>query len=84
MNEKKETKSVNKKRALYFTLWFYSFLVWVYVSLRIIVSRVSVTSLFIDAVPVITFLDLGVLSFLVSAFFMYLFLKEETYIQLSP
>lgn len=78
MNEKKETKSVNKKRALYFTLWFYSFLVWIYVILRIIVSRVRVTSLFIDAVPVITFLDLGVLSFLVSALFMYLFLKEET------
>lgn len=69
---------MNKKRALYFTLWFYSFLVWIYVILRIIVSRVRVTSLFIDAVPVITFLDLGVLSFLVSALFMYLFLKEET------
>jgi len=66
-----------KRKALFFTLWFHSLLFWLYVVARIIVSNVRLYALFIDYIPHITFLELGIATFLSSMLFMYLFLKES-------
>jgi len=68
---------MNKRKALFFTLWFYSFLIWVYVAIRIIVNNVWWEDLFIHYIPHITFEKLGITAFLSSALFMYLFLREK-------
>ena len=68
---------MNKRKALFFTLWAYSFLTWLYVITRIIVNNVWWEDLFILYIPYITFEKLGITVFLSSALFMYLFLKEE-------
>ena len=69
---------MNKRKAFFFTLWGYSFLVWLYVITRIIVNNVWWEALFIDYIPIITFEKLGITAFLLSALSLYLFLKEET------
>lgn len=68
---------MQKRKALYLTLWVHSFLVWVYLCIRIIVNNVWWEALFIDYIPIITFEKLGIVSFLFSFVFLYMFLQEE-------
>ena len=68
---------MQKRKALYFTFWVHSFLVWVYLCIRIIVNNVWWEALFIDYIPIITFEKLGIISFLFSLVFLYMFLQEK-------
>ena len=54
------------KRAVVLSTWLYSLLLWLYIVARIIISRVSVYSRFLDPVPFFTFITLGIISFAVS------------------
>jgi hypothetical protein len=65
------------RKALFLTLWVHSLLVWLYVVTRIIVNYVPLNSLFIDAVPFLTFTLLGIIAFVLSMMFMFMFLKES-------
>jgi hypothetical protein len=53
-------------RALVLTTWLYSLLLWLYIVARIVVNKVEMSDLFIDYVPHFTFLNVGVLSFVLS------------------
>jgi len=53
-------------RALTLSVCLYSLLLWFYVVLRIVFSHVNLYSRFIDFVPFFNFLNLGILSFLLS------------------
>ena len=68
---------IKKKKALFFTLWFYTLLLWLYIVARIVIDSVRLDSLFINHVPFFTFIGLGALSFVVSMVFMYLYLTEN-------
>ena len=68
---------MQKRKALYLTFWVHSFLVWVYIALRIIVNNVWWEALFIDYIPIITFEKIGIVSFLFSLVFLYMFLQEK-------
>ncbi len=61
-------------RALTLSVWLYSLFLWFYIVLRIVFSRVSLFSPFIDSVPFLTFFRLGMISFAVSfvSFFVYM------------
>ncbi len=59
------------------TLWFYSFILWLYIVARIIIDDVRLNSLFLDYIPFLTFINLGIISFLSSMVFMYMYLKED-------
>ena len=67
-------------KAFLLTTWLYSLLLWFYIVLRIIVSRVNMTHLFIDSVPYLTFANLGMISFILSfvSLFAYLVLRHDT------
>jgi len=66
-------------KALLFTTWLYSLLLWFYIVLRITISRVSLYSLFIDSVPYLSFYILGMISFSLSfiSLFAYLALNHD-------
>ena len=66
-------------KALLFTTWLYSLLLWFYIVLRITISRVSLNSLFIDSVPYLSFYILGMISFSLSfiSLFAYLALNHD-------
>ena len=68
---------IRKKKALFFTLWLYSFLLWFYIVARIVIDQVALDGLFLNEVPFFTFTRLGILAFAVSMIFMYLFLAEH-------
>ena len=68
---------IKKKKALFFTLWFYSFLLWFYIVLRIVIDQVPLYSLFLNHVPYFTFIGLGALAFLLSMIFMFLYLIQN-------
>ena len=68
---------MQKRKALYFTFWVHSFLIWVYLCTRIIVNDAWWEDLFIDYIPIITFEKLGIVSFLFSFVFLYMFLQEN-------
>lgn len=62
-------------RAALLTIAVYSFLLWAYLVLRIVVNHAAFDSAFIDAfLPWFTFYRLGIISFVLSAsaFFLYL------------
>jgi hypothetical protein len=54
-------------------VWLYSLLIWVYICARIIVSRVNMSSEFIDGIG-ISFWHLGILVFVISAISLWAFL----------
>jgi hypothetical protein len=66
--------TIKKLKALFLTLWFYTFLLWFYIVARIVVDDVPLYSLFLNRVPFFTFIGLGVIAFLLSMIFMYLYL----------
>jgi len=68
---------MKKRKALFFTLWFHSFLTWLYICTRIIVNDIWWEELFILYIPIITFEKIGIGAFLLSVLFMYMFLKEN-------
>jgi hypothetical protein len=53
-------------KAFTISVWFYSLLLWFYVTLRVVFDRVSLTNRFIDYIPFFTFLNTGILSFVIS------------------
>jgi uncharacterized membrane protein YeiH len=64
------------KKALLLTLWFHSLLVWLYIVARIVVNHFRLSSLFIDAVPLLTFTTLGIIVFVSSMIFMFMYLQS--------
>ena len=69
--------AVKRVKALFLTLGSGSFLIWLYVVARIIFSRVPLNSRFIDAVPFFTFTTLGIVAFVSSLVFMFLYLTKD-------
>jgi len=53
-------------RALVLTMGIFSFLLWLYIILRIVFNHVSVVSPFISRIPSVSFWVLGAFSFVVS------------------
>jgi hypothetical protein len=72
-----EVRLFRKKKALFLTLWLYTFLLWLYIVARIVIDRVPLNSLFLDAVPFFTFIGLGIIAFVLSMIFLYMFLTEN-------
>ena len=72
-----EVKIIRKKKALFFTLWLYTFLLWLYIVARIVIDQVPLYSLFLNHVPFFTFILLGIIAFVLSMIFMYMFLTEN-------
>jgi len=68
---------MKKIKAIFLTLSLYTFLLWAYVAARIIFSCVSVFDLFIDIVPFLTFEIVGIIAFVLSMVFTYLFLTTD-------
>jgi hypothetical protein len=68
---------MKRKKELFLTLWFYSFLVWLYIVARIVINHVQLESLFLDSVPFLTFTRLGIIAFVSSMIFMFMYLKES-------
>jgi surface polysaccharide O-acyltransferase-like enzyme len=71
-----QTKNVISRvlRALVLSLWLYSFLAWLYVVLRIVVSRVDLSTPFIDKIPFISIWVFGMMMFIVSFVAMFVYL----------
>jgi len=65
---------ITKKKALFFTLWLYTFLLWLYIVARIVIDQVGLDSLFLNQVPFFTFIRLGIVAFVLSMIFLYMFL----------
>ena len=63
-------------RSFLLTIWFASFLVWLYIVARIVINNVDVHTPFLDTVPSVSFESLGVFAFGLScvAMFAYLWL----------
>jgi hypothetical protein len=61
-------------RALVLTAWVSSFLVWLYIVLRVIVSGVDVHYPFVDSVPFVSISAMGGFSFFVFIVSMFLYL----------
>ena len=53
-------------RAITVSTWLYSLLFWLYVVVRITINRVNPTSRFIPSVPFFTFINIGILTFVLS------------------
>ncbi len=69
---------IRKKKALFFTFWLYTLFLWLYIVARIVIDQVPLGSLFFDSVPFFTFTILGVIAFVLSMIFLYLFLAETS------
>jgi len=72
-----EVKIIRKKKALFATLWLYTFLFWLYIDARIVIDKVRLDSLFLNYVPFFTFIGLGMIVFVLSMIFMYMFLIQN-------
>ncbi len=68
--------SMKTKKALFLTIWIHSLLIWLYVVARIVVNHVRIGSLFIDAIPFLTFTSRGIITFVLSMIFMFLYLTN--------
>ena len=68
---------MRKKKALFLTLWLYTFLLWLYIVARIVIDQVPLNSRFLNYVPFFTFMGLGAISFVLSMIFMFLYLIEN-------
>jgi uncharacterized membrane protein YeiH len=66
---------MKRKKAFFLMLWVHSLLVWLYVVARIVVNHVRLSSLFIDAVPLLTFTTMGIIAFVSSMIFMFMYLQ---------
>ena len=56
-------------KAVVISIWLYSLLFWAYICIRIVFTTSEVvyaSNLFIDTIPGLTFLNLGISSFLLS------------------
>jgi len=62
---------------LFFTLWLYTFLLWLYTVARIVIDYVSLNGLVLNYVPFFTFTKLGIIAFVLSMIFMFMFLTEN-------
>ena len=72
-----EVNNIRKRKALFMTLRLYTFLLWFYLVLRIVVDQVPLNDLFLNSVPYFTFLRLGVIAFVFSMLFMLLYLISD-------
>ena len=63
-------------KALLLTLWIYTALIWLYCVARIIINDIDPHDLFIIEIP-ISFLELSLVAFLVSAISCYAFLVQK-------
>ena len=72
-----EARTIRKKKALFLTLWLYTFLFWLYDVGRIIFDSAPLNSLFLNYIPFFTFTRLGAILFVLSMIFMYLYLTED-------
>ena len=68
---------MKRMRALFLVLWVHSLLVWLYIVVRIVVNHVHLLSPFLDAIPFISFITLGIITFVLSMIFMFLFLQAS-------
>ena len=68
---------MKKIKAVFLTLSIYTFLLWLYIAARIIFSCVSVFDPFINGVPFLTFWIMGIIAFVLSMLFTYLFLTAD-------
>jgi hypothetical protein len=68
---------MREKKALFATLWLYTFLFWLYIVARIIIDQVRLDDLFLNFVPFFTFIRLGAIVFVFSMIFMYLYLTTN-------
>ena len=75
--EQKEVKNIKTRKAAFLTLGLYSFLVWLYVVARIVFDYVDVDILFFNSVPFLTFAELGIISFVFSMIFIFMYLRES-------
>ena len=62
---------------MFATLWLYTFLFWLYVAARIVFDHVPLNGLFLNYIPFFTFTGVGVIAFVLSMIFMYIFLVEK-------
>jgi hypothetical protein len=61
-------------RAAVLTIWFYTFMVWLYVAARIITYDYIVFDPFVWAIPWLSFGELGAFAFTVSSICMFIYL----------
>jgi hypothetical protein len=61
-------------RALFLAIWAYSMLAWLYIVLRIVVSKVEMSAPFIDAYPWISIWQTGAVTFVISFVAMFVYL----------
>jgi NAD(P)H dehydrogenase (quinone) len=73
----REGLTIKRLKALFLTLGSGSFLIWLYIASRVIFNRVPLYSRFIDAFPFFTFTTLGIVAFVSSLVFMFLYLTEN-------
>jgi hypothetical protein len=60
-------------KALFLTLWVHSLLAWLYIVARVVLDHVQWNSLFIDAVPFLTFSRLAIITFVSSMISMFMY-----------
>ena len=69
---------IRKKKALFATLWLYTFLFWLYIVATIVIDSAPFSnSKFFNYVPFDAFVLLGITAFVLSMIFLYLFLTEN-------
>jgi len=61
-------------RAIVLTAWFYTFLLWAYIAIRIITYDYIVFDPFVWAVPWLSFAELGAFAFITSSALMLVYL----------
>lgn len=69
--------NMKRMKALFLVLWVHSLLIWLYIVARIIVNHVHVVSPFLDAIPFLSFMTLGIITFVLSMIFMFLYLQAS-------
>ena len=72
-----EANTIRKRKAFFMTLWLYTFLLWFYLVVRIVVDQVPLNDLFLNSIPYFTFLRLGAIAFVASMLFMFLYLISD-------
>jgi hypothetical protein len=63
-------------KALFLTTWIYSTLLWLYIVVRITINKVDPKTLFIDAVPFLSFYILGIIAFVISFLSLFAYLAQ--------
>jgi len=72
-----EMRKIKEKKAIFLTFSIYSFLLWAYIAGRVIFSCVPPNDLFINGIPIFTFAILGIIAFIASMVFTYMYLTTN-------